>query len=59
MTHYWNYSRGPKSNAYIERFNRILREHFLNTYERDLTDVKAVQKDLNDYLFWYNTKKVH
>jgi transposase InsO family protein len=57
--HFWNYPRSLKSNAYIERFNRTLREQLLNTYEGDLGDIKAVEKDLTDYLFWYNTKKVH
>jgi transposase InsO family protein len=59
ITHFWNYPRTPKSNSYIERFNRTFREQFLNTYQGDLTDVQNVQKDLNDYLFWYNHKKVH
>jgi transposase InsO family protein len=59
ITHYWNYPRSPKSNAYIERFNRTLREQFIDTYEGDLTDIKTVEKDLNDYLFWYNHKRVH
>ncbi|MDR2066809.1 MAG: integrase core domain-containing protein [Endomicrobium sp.] len=59
IRHYWNYPRSPKSNAYIERFNRTLREQFFNSYEGDLTDIEGVEQDLKDYLFWYNTKKVH
>jgi transposase InsO family protein len=59
ITHYWNYPRKPKSNAYIERFNRTLREQFFDTYQYDLTDIKNVEQDLDDYLFWYNTQKVH
>jgi transposase InsO family protein len=59
IKHYWNYPRSPKSNAYIERFNRTLREQFFNSYEGDLTDIEGVEQDLKDYLFWYNTKKVH
>jgi transposase InsO family protein len=44
ITHYWNYSRSPKSNAYIERFNRTLREQFFDAYQYDLTDIKMWKK---------------
>ncbi|MDR2645004.1 MAG: integrase core domain-containing protein [Endomicrobium sp.] len=43
----------------MERFNRTLREQFFDTYQYDLTDIKNVEQDLDDYLFWYNTQKVH
>jgi transposase InsO family protein len=59
ITHFWNYPRSPKSNAYIERFNRTLREQFMNVYEGDLTDIETAESELKDYLFWYNTQKVH
>jgi hypothetical protein len=29
LTHFWNYPRSPKSNAYIERFNRTIKEQFV------------------------------
>jgi transposase InsO family protein len=59
ITHYWSYPRSPKSNAYIERFNRTLREQFFDTYQYDLRDIENVKEDLEDYLFWYNRQKVH
>jgi hypothetical protein len=30
-----------------------------NAYQGNLTDIETVEQDLNDYLFWNNTKKVH
>jgi len=59
ITHFWNYPASPKSNAYIERFNRTLKEQFFDTYQGDLTDIETVEQDLNNYLFWYNNEKVH
>ena len=59
IPHYWNYPRSPKSNAYIERFNRTLREQFLEQYQYDVKDTNEVNKNLVDYLLWYNTKKPH
>jgi transposase InsO family protein len=57
IPHYWNYPRCPKSNAFIERFNRTLREQFLQQYDGDFSDAANVNKDLVDYLLWYNAKK--
>jgi transposase InsO family protein len=59
IPHFWNYPRSPKSNAFIESFNGTFREQFLNQYESDFYDTDNVNKDLVDYLLWYNTKKPH
>jgi transposase InsO family protein len=58
LIHYHNYPKCPKSNAYIERFNRTIQEQFVQCtpYEHGSADFK---KDLADYIIWYNTKRVH
>ena len=33
IIHYYNYPHSPKSNAYIERFNRTAQEQFFNHLE--------------------------
>jgi transposase InsO family protein len=59
IPHFWNYPRSPKSNAFIERFNRTFRQQFLEQYQFDFNDINSVNKNLVDYLLWYNTKKPH
>ena len=59
MIHYFNYPRSPKSNAYIERFNRTLREQFINENYDSFCDEKEINKKLMEYLIWYNTKRAH
>ena len=58
LIHYHNYPKCPKSNAYVERFNRTIQEQFVQCtpYAPDSADFK---KELADYIIWYNTKRVH
>jgi transposase InsO family protein len=58
LIHYHNYPKCPKSNAYIERFNRTIREQFVQCtpYTPGSEDFK---KELADYIIWYNTQRVH
>lgn len=58
MIHYYNYPHSPKSNAYVERFNRTIQEQFFNHLD-DINNIEQVNKKLKQYMFWYNTKKVH
>jgi transposase InsO family protein len=58
LIHYHNYPRCPKSNAYVERFNRTIREQFVEC-SRHTPDSAEFKKDLADYIIWYNTKRVH
>ena len=59
VIHYFNYPRSPKSNAYIERFNRTLREQFINENWDSFYDEKEINDKLMEYLIWYNTKRAH
>jgi transposase InsO family protein len=58
LIHYHNYPKCPKSNAYVERFNRTIREQFVqcSPHEPGSPDFK---KELADYIIWYNTVRVH
>jgi transposase InsO family protein len=58
VIHYHNYPKCPKSNAYIERFNRTIREQFVqcSPYAPGSEEFK---KELADYIIWYNTERVH
>jgi transposase InsO family protein len=58
VIHYHNYPKCPKSNAYVERFNRTIREQFVQCtpYTPGSDDFK---KELADYIIWYNTQRVH
>ena len=60
ITHFHNYPRCPKMNAYIERFNRTIQEQYIN---RSLTwlsdDIDHFNQNLIDWLLWYNTKRPH
>ena len=59
LTHFWNYPRSPKSNAFIERFNRTFKEQFVYRNEDFLVDCDEANEKIQDYLFWYNTKRYH
>lgn len=61
ITHFWNYPRNPKQNAFIERFNRTIQEEWLpkatTLFLGD--DMGLVNQDLSYWLTWYNTVRPH
>ena len=59
VTHYFSYPRTPKSNAYIERFNRTIQEEFVNANLEYLEDTVLFNTKLMDYLLYYNTVRPH
>ena len=59
LVHFYNYPRHPKSNAYVERFNRTLQEQYVNWHRDELVDVNTFNHGLMDYLLWYNTERPH
>ena len=48
--------RKPNDNAYVERFNRTLKEECLHTLSRD---VKVLNQAMPTYLDYYNTERLH
>lgn len=59
IIHFYNYPRDPQSNAYVERFNRTLEEHYVEWYADTITHLEKFNYNLVKYLLWYNTKKPH
>ncbi|MDR3185985.1 MAG: transposase [Christensenellaceae bacterium] len=59
MKHYWNYLKRPKSNAYIERFNRTIKEQFIYKNQDCISDCDIANKKIKEWLLWYNTKRYH
>jgi len=56
---FFNYPRSPKSNAFIERFNRTIQEQHVEWHLDELRDPRAFNPGLMEYLIWYNTEKPH
>lgn len=59
IIHYHNYPRYPKGNAYVERFNRTVKEQFVRWHKDSLFNLEIFNKELMGYLVWYNTEKTH
>ena len=59
IIHYYNYPHRPTSNAYIERFNRTIKEHYINWHIKDIIDIESFNMGMMEYLIWYNTSKPH
>lgn len=60
LTHYHTYPRTPKMNAHVERFNKTIQEDFVNfRYELLKDNIDEFNRQLMDWLIWYNTKRVH
>lgn len=59
IVHFFNYPRSPKSNAYIERFNRTIQEQYIGWHLDELHEPKEFNPGLMEYLVWYNTEKIH
>ena len=60
LTHYHTRPKTPKQNAHAERFNRTVQEEFANYHRSDLwLDVASFNRKLFEWLYWYNTGRVH
>jgi transposase InsO family protein len=59
IVHFHTYPRHPQSNGHIERFNGTIRSQFLRHYQGDIENTASLNRDLIDYLIWYNFTKPH
>ena len=59
IPHYFTYPRCPRINGCIERYNRTLREEFLNHHLSLIEDPTQLNLKLADYLIFYNTERPH
>jgi transposase InsO family protein len=55
----FSYPRCPKINEYIERYNRTLREEFINNNGALIENEEEFKGLLVDYLVYYNSKRPH
>lgn len=59
IPHVFTYPRCPKINGVIERFNRTLREEFIDFNLHLIYNSKIFASKLADYLLFYNCTRVH
>lgn len=61
ISHFWNYPRSPKQNAFIERFNRTIQEEWVIMNQSLFINGKidSVNESLIKWLTWYNTVRPH
>lgn len=59
ITQYFSYPRTPKSNAFVERFNRTIQEEFIEANMELFSSVKALNRKLMDYLVFFNAVRPH
>lgn len=56
LSHRHSRIRTPNDNAHLERFNRTIQEECLRRVPRN---IRSWQKEIPEYLFWYNQKRPH
>jgi len=56
---WFSYPNCPKINAYIERYNRTIQEEFIDNHLELLGDKSLFNRELADYLIFYNTQRPH
>lgn len=59
IPHYFSYPRCPKINGCVERYNRTLKEEFVENNLDHIDDINIFQKHLAEYLVFYNTERPH
>ena len=59
IPHYFTYPRCPRINGCVERYNRTLREEFLNHNVSLIEDPEQLNLKLAEYLIFYNTERPH
>jgi len=59
IKHFFIYPRTPKSNAYVERFNRTIQEEFVNANLDCMGELTEFNSRLIDYLVFFNSVRPH
>jgi len=59
IIHYWNHAGQPYRNGHIEKYNRTIQEEFIDWNEILLENTDDFNRNLMDWLVWYNTKRYH
>jgi transposase InsO family protein len=59
IPHYFSYPRCPKINGCIERYNRTIKEEFVQNNIEAIHDIQLFRQKLAEYLVFYNTQRPH
>jgi transposase InsO family protein len=59
IKHFFSYPRTPKSNAYIERFNRSIQEEFVDNNLEYFFETDKFNERMMEYLVYYNQVRPH
>jgi transposase InsO family protein len=59
ITHFFSYPRTPKSNAFVERFNRTIQEEFVDRNISMIENPQTFNSKLIDYLVFFNSVRPH
>ncbi len=59
IRHQFIYPRCPRINGVVERFNRTIQEECINRNLDIVYDTKQFNKELSEYLSWYNYRRPH
>lgn len=60
LTHLWSPPHSPKVNGYVERFNGVIQEEFIDYHvDTGVVDKPVFDQLLSDWLTYYNTKRPH
>ena len=59
ITFYINEPHSPTQNAVVERFNKTVRDDFLSIDNLLLDDLKALNRHLDKFIAFFNTKRPH
>ena len=59
IPHFFIYPRCPRINGCVERYQRSLREEFINHHLDSIHDLSLFNQEMIQYLIWYNTKRAH
>ena len=59
LVHFFNYPKHPQSNSCLERFNKTIQDQFVYWHIDEIDDLNVFNRELMEYLIWYNTEKPH
>lgn len=59
ITQFFSYPRTPKSNAFVERFNRSIQEEFVKPNIDSILEVENFNSNLMQYLIFFNSVRPH